>query len=74
MTTLVDASLADHETVWAAAGHPHTVFPTTHDELVRITGRSLRHRAPTRLRAQPPGKDSARARPSSAAYCINRTN
>ena len=23
--------------VWAAAGHPHTVFPTSFAELVRIT-------------------------------------
>jgi prolyl-tRNA editing enzyme YbaK/EbsC (Cys-tRNA(Pro) deacylase) len=38
VTTVVDASLADHDVVWAAAGHPHTVFPTTHDELLRITG------------------------------------
>ena len=36
--TLVDVALADHAVVWAAAGHPHTIFPTTFDELVRITG------------------------------------
>jgi hypothetical protein len=24
--------------VWAAAGHPHTVFPTSFAELVHITG------------------------------------
>jgi hypothetical protein len=24
--------------IWAAAGHPHTVFPTSFTELVRITG------------------------------------
>lgn len=36
--TLVDTALADHEVVWAAAGHPHAVFPTTFDELVRLTG------------------------------------
>jgi prolyl-tRNA editing enzyme YbaK/EbsC (Cys-tRNA(Pro) deacylase) len=36
--TLVDVALADFPVVWAAAGHPHTVFPTTFDELVRITG------------------------------------
>jgi prolyl-tRNA editing enzyme YbaK/EbsC (Cys-tRNA(Pro) deacylase) len=36
--TLVDNWLARHEVVWAAAGHPHTIFPTTFDELVRITG------------------------------------
>jgi prolyl-tRNA editing enzyme YbaK/EbsC (Cys-tRNA(Pro) deacylase) len=36
--TLIDVALADHPVVWAAAGHPHTVFPTTFEELVRITG------------------------------------
>jgi prolyl-tRNA editing enzyme YbaK/EbsC (Cys-tRNA(Pro) deacylase) len=35
--TLVDAWLAKYDVVWAAAGHPHTVFPTTFEELVRIT-------------------------------------
>lgn len=38
LRTLVDTALADHEVVWAAAGHPHAVFPTTFDELVRLTG------------------------------------
>src|SRR5436190_6146058 len=36
--TLVDTWLGRHETIWAAAGHPHTVFPTTFAELLRITG------------------------------------
>ena len=36
--TLVDVELARYEQVWAAAGHPHTVFPTTYDELLRLTG------------------------------------
>lgn len=36
--TYVDAALAHYDVVWAAAGHPHAVFPTTFDELVRITG------------------------------------
>ena len=36
--TLVDTWLGKHEVVWAAAGHAHTVFPTTFDTLVRITG------------------------------------
>ena len=36
--TLVDVALADYDTVWAAAGHAHTVFPTTYTELLRITG------------------------------------
>ena len=35
--TLVDTALRDYEVVWAAAGHAHTVFPTSFDELVRIT-------------------------------------
>jgi len=36
--TLVDVALAEHEVVWAAAGHSHAVFPTSYDELVRLTG------------------------------------
>lgn len=36
--TLVDTMLADYPVVWAAAGHPHAVFPTTFYELVRLTG------------------------------------
>lgn len=34
----VEKSLAAHAEVWAAAGHPHTVFRLTYTELVRITG------------------------------------
>jgi prolyl-tRNA editing enzyme YbaK/EbsC (Cys-tRNA(Pro) deacylase) len=37
ITTLVDMALRDYEVIWAAAGHAHTVFPTSFDELVRIT-------------------------------------
>jgi prolyl-tRNA editing enzyme YbaK/EbsC (Cys-tRNA(Pro) deacylase) len=36
--TLIDTWLGKHEVVWAAAGHPHTIFPTSFEELVRITG------------------------------------
>jgi prolyl-tRNA editing enzyme YbaK/EbsC (Cys-tRNA(Pro) deacylase) len=36
--TLVDVDLGTFETVWAAAGHAHAVFPTTFDELVAVTG------------------------------------
>ncbi|MFD0890663.1 YbaK/EbsC family protein, partial [Streptosporangium algeriense] len=36
--TLVDVWLGRHEVVWAAAGHPHTVFPTSFAELLRVTG------------------------------------
>lgn len=35
--TLVDKDLARYDVVWAAAGHPKAVFPTTYDELIRIT-------------------------------------
>jgi prolyl-tRNA editing enzyme YbaK/EbsC (Cys-tRNA(Pro) deacylase) len=35
--TLVDVWLIKYSTVWAAAGHPHAVFPTSASELVRIT-------------------------------------
>ena len=35
--TLVDVELARYDPVWAAAGHPAAVFPTTFEELLRIT-------------------------------------
>lgn len=35
---VVDEALAAFEVVWAAAGHTHWVFPTTFDELLRMTG------------------------------------
>ena len=35
---LVDEDLFRYDTVWAAAGTPHTVFPTTAGDLVRVTG------------------------------------
>jgi prolyl-tRNA editing enzyme YbaK/EbsC (Cys-tRNA(Pro) deacylase) len=38
LRTLVDVDLAAYPVVWAAAGHPHAVFSTTFDELVRLTG------------------------------------
>ncbi|MFB9321209.1 YbaK/EbsC family protein [Cryptosporangium minutisporangium] len=38
LRTLVDVALAAYDTVWAAGGIPHAVFPTTYDELLRITG------------------------------------
>jgi prolyl-tRNA editing enzyme YbaK/EbsC (Cys-tRNA(Pro) deacylase) len=35
---LIDQALSDYPEVWAAAGHPHTVFPTNFSELVAATG------------------------------------
>ena len=37
LRTIVDVDLARYDTVWAAGGHPHYVFPTTYEELLRIT-------------------------------------
>jgi len=36
--TFVDRHLARYPVVWASAGHPKTVFPTTFAELVELTG------------------------------------
>jgi prolyl-tRNA editing enzyme YbaK/EbsC (Cys-tRNA(Pro) deacylase) len=36
--TLIDRDLFRHTEIWAAAGHPHTVFRLTPDTLVRLTG------------------------------------
>jgi prolyl-tRNA editing enzyme YbaK/EbsC (Cys-tRNA(Pro) deacylase) len=38
LRTLVDVVLEQYDEIWAAAGHPHSVFPTTYEELVRLTG------------------------------------
>ena len=38
LTTLIDRDLDQYDVVWAAAGHPHCVFPTHFTELVRLTG------------------------------------
>lgn len=35
--TIVDASLAGYDEIWAAGGVPQAVFPITYPELVRIT-------------------------------------
>jgi prolyl-tRNA editing enzyme YbaK/EbsC (Cys-tRNA(Pro) deacylase) len=35
---LIDQALNDYEVAWAAAGHPHSVYPTSFSELVRVTG------------------------------------
>lgn len=38
LRTVVDVALAGYPQVWAAAGHPRAVFPTTFEELAAITG------------------------------------
>jgi prolyl-tRNA editing enzyme YbaK/EbsC (Cys-tRNA(Pro) deacylase) len=37
LRTLLDEQLATFPVVWAAAGHPHSVFPTSYDELLTLT-------------------------------------
>jgi prolyl-tRNA editing enzyme YbaK/EbsC (Cys-tRNA(Pro) deacylase) len=37
-TIVIDQALNDYEVVWAAAGHPHAVYPTTYAELMKCTG------------------------------------
>ncbi len=36
-TILIDQALNDYEVIWAAAGHPHAVYPTSFAELLTIT-------------------------------------
>lgn len=36
--TLIDEALNDYDVVWAAAGHPHAVYPATYNELIQCTG------------------------------------
>ena len=37
LRTVVDIALSRYDEVWAAGGHPHYVFPSSYDELLRIT-------------------------------------
>ena len=37
-TILIDLALNDYDVVWAAAGHPHAVYPTSYTELIACTG------------------------------------
>jgi prolyl-tRNA editing enzyme YbaK/EbsC (Cys-tRNA(Pro) deacylase) len=38
LRTLVDRTLSRFETVWAAAGNGHAVFPISYERLLQITG------------------------------------
>jgi prolyl-tRNA editing enzyme YbaK/EbsC (Cys-tRNA(Pro) deacylase) len=38
LVTVVDTHLSTFDLVWAAAGTPHAVFPTSFDELLRLSG------------------------------------
>lgn len=48
LTTVIDEHLGDFEVVWAAAGTPHAVFPTSYGELVRVSAGT-----PAQVAAQP---------------------
>ncbi|MEN8601990.1 YbaK/EbsC family protein [Microbacterium rhizosphaerae] len=41
LTTIVDEDLAAYPEIWAAGGTPHTVFPLTYDQLVRLTAATV---------------------------------
>ena len=36
--TLIDEALSDYQAIWAAAGHPHAVFPSSYQELLKASG------------------------------------
>jgi prolyl-tRNA editing enzyme YbaK/EbsC (Cys-tRNA(Pro) deacylase) len=38
LDTIVDAHLMTLENLWAAAGHPNSLFELTPDQLIRMTG------------------------------------
>jgi prolyl-tRNA editing enzyme YbaK/EbsC (Cys-tRNA(Pro) deacylase) len=38
LRTVVDVTLANYPEIWAAGGIPHAIFPTTYEELLRLTG------------------------------------
>lgn len=38
LRTVIDTHLASFDVIWAAAGTPKTVFATTYDELLQLTG------------------------------------
>lgn len=38
LRVIIDEALGEYDEVWAAAGHTHWVFPTSFEELVRMTG------------------------------------
>lgn len=41
LPTIVDEALAEFSEIWAAGGTPHTVFPLSYDELVRLTAGTI---------------------------------
>lgn len=38
LTVIIDEALGRHPQVWAAAGTPHAVFPTTFSDLIALSG------------------------------------
>jgi prolyl-tRNA editing enzyme YbaK/EbsC (Cys-tRNA(Pro) deacylase) len=46
LRTLIDRALERYPVIWAAAGTPHAVFPTTCAELLAMTGGSIATVAP----------------------------
>jgi len=46
LDTIIDAHLLTLEGLWAAAGHPNSLFSLTPDELIRMTGGRVAEVAP----------------------------
>jgi prolyl-tRNA editing enzyme YbaK/EbsC (Cys-tRNA(Pro) deacylase) len=38
LPVVIDSALLAHDEIWSAGGTPNAVFPTTPDELIRVTG------------------------------------
>ena len=64
ITTLIDEDLMKWEAIWAAGGHPHTVFRVTPEELRRIASGQV-------VEVRPSEKRGAGAPPSEASEFKN---
>lgn len=67
---LLDASLFRFDAVWAAAGHPHGVFPAAPAELAQLTGARLEDLAPGPL--DEPGRARALLRARAAVVAAGQ--
>lgn len=51
--TYIDVELEQFDEVWAAAGHPKSVYPTTYAELIAVTGATPVQVEPSSSESQP---------------------
>jgi prolyl-tRNA editing enzyme YbaK/EbsC (Cys-tRNA(Pro) deacylase) len=64
--TLVDIELARYDRVWAAAGHPSAVFPTSYEELLRLTAGTA-----AEVGADPSAPRAVETRPADVAEAVH---